>query len=103
MLRGRIGGTGAKFNVGEMTVTRCALRLEHGAAGVGYVQGRSARKAELVAIADAMLQLPGFLQEVQASLITPVRARLQADAERARRKVQATRVEFFTLARESAE
>ena len=25
MVRGRIGGTGAPFNVGEMTVTRCSV------------------------------------------------------------------------------
>src|SRR5262245_9260483 len=56
MVRARTGGTGAKFNLGEMTITRCALRLENGTVGVAYVQGRSARKAELMAVADAMLQ-----------------------------------------------
>jgi len=30
MLRGRIGGSGPSFNVGEATVTRAALRLETG-------------------------------------------------------------------------
>ena len=28
MVRGRAGGTGTRFNVGEMTVTRCAVQLE---------------------------------------------------------------------------
>ena len=45
MVRGRIGGTGAKFNLGEVPVTRCALRLEQingiGAVGVSWVQGRN--------------------------------------------------------------
>src|SRR5258708_28323405 len=27
MVRGRAGGTGQPFNLGEMTVTRCAVRL----------------------------------------------------------------------------
>ncbi len=28
MVRGRAGGTGQRFNLGEMTVTRCAVALE---------------------------------------------------------------------------
>src|SRR5262245_2443959 len=56
MVRARAGGKGERFNLGEMTVTRCALRIEGGPAGVGYVQGRSARRAELAAAADALLQ-----------------------------------------------
>ena len=59
MVRARAGGSGDKFNLGEMTVTRCALRLDSGAAGVAYVAGRSHRKAELAALGDALLQHPG--------------------------------------------
>src|SRR5688572_20964034 len=47
MLRGRTGGTGAAFNLGEASVTRCALRVA-GVLGVGYTLGRDRRKAELV-------------------------------------------------------
>jgi len=100
MVRGRAGGVGEKFNVGEMTITRCALRLEGGASGVAYVQGRDARKAELAALADALLQGKGAAK-VKAELIDPVRAHLAARAASAQRKAQATRVEFFTLARET--
>src|SRR5262245_24776306 len=58
MVRARAGGTGDKFNLGEMTLTRCALRLADGTVGVAYIQGRSHRKAELAALADALLQQP---------------------------------------------
>src|SRR5580692_4054764 len=63
MLRGRIGGTGQPFNVGEMTMTRASIQLLDAAgavshAGFGYVAGRSARRAEFVALFDAMLQDP---------------------------------------------
>ena len=59
MLRGRIGGTGDSFNLGEASLTRCALRLAGGALGVGYALGRDRRKAELIAPLppDAMRQL----------------------------------------------
>jgi alpha-D-ribose 1-methylphosphonate 5-triphosphate synthase subunit PhnG len=100
MVRARAGGSGDKFNLGEMTITRCALRLERGASGVAYVQGRSHRKAELAALADARMQA-GCAQA--RALVERIRAHLGAEALRMQRKAQATRVEFFTLAREAGE
>jgi len=101
MVRARAGGTGDKFNLGEMTVTRCVLRLKSGAVGVAYVQGRSRRKAELAALADALLQEPSLHEKTRQELIEPLRLRLETEAARMQRKAQATRVEFFTVAREA--
>lgn len=103
MVRGRAGGGGEKFNLGEMTITRCTLRLEGGASGVAYVQGRDHRKAELAAMADALLQTKAAAQRVRAELLGPIRVHLEAQAARMQRKAQATRVDFFTLAREAGE
>jgi alpha-D-ribose 1-methylphosphonate 5-triphosphate synthase subunit PhnG len=102
MVRGRVGGDGERFNLGEMTVTRCALRLASGVGGVAYVRGRSARHAELAALADALLQVPGAREPVERELLAALRARRANDAASARRKAQATRVDFFTLARAEA-
>lgn len=103
MVRGRAGGTGAQFNLGEMTVTRCAVVLEtagtDGTAGVAYVQGRGARHAEQAAVLDALLQLPDWHQRVQDIVLAPL---AQAFAERAAQQAATaaqTRVEFFTMAR----
>ncbi|MGE4112413.1 MAG: phosphonate C-P lyase system protein PhnG, partial [Burkholderiales bacterium] len=57
MVQGRVGGTGNRFNLGEVTVTRCALRLPGGTCGVAYIQGRSHNRAEMAALADALLQV----------------------------------------------
>lgn len=103
MLRGRIGGAGEPFNLGEMTLTRCALRIDSGEVGVAYVKGRSPRKAELAALGDALLQSKSWRELVRWQLIEPLRAELAADSARDRRKAQATRVEFFTLAREAGQ
>ena len=103
MVRARAGGSGEKFNLGEMTITRCALRLEGGASGVAYIQGRDTRKAELAALADALLQTKAAAARVRADLIEPIRAHLAARAAAMQRKAQATRVEFFALAREAGE
>jgi len=101
MVRARAGGTGERFNFGEMTLTRCALRLDSGQVGVAYVQGRSQRKAELAAIADALLQSETWRDALQRGLIEPLRRQLEEGAARMQRKAQATRVEFFTLARDA--
>ena len=98
MVRGRMGGTGAAFNLGEMTVTRCALKLADGTVGHAYVQGRDRRHATEAALADALLQTDRA-EEVLDAVITPL-AR-EAAERRARRaeKAAATRVEFFTMVR----
>ncbi|MBA2414010.1 MAG: phosphonate C-P lyase system protein PhnG [Burkholderiaceae bacterium] len=106
MVRARVGGSGERFNLGEMTVTRCALRVtERGTttAGVAYVMGRSARQAELAARADALLQMPAHAATLQRQLIEPLTAERAQRAEQAERRAQATRVEFFTVARESSQ
>ncbi|MGE5766971.1 MAG: phosphonate C-P lyase system protein PhnG [Bacteroidota bacterium] len=99
MVRGRAGGTGGQFNLGQMTVTRCALKLASGEAGLGYVQGRSKRHAELAAIFDALLQddtrRPALEGEVIARL---ERAQAERRGERSR-KAATTKVNFFTLVR----
>ena len=101
MVQGRVGGTGNRFNVGEITVTRCALRLSGGACGVAYVQGRSHGRAEMAALADALLQVAQFRPVLEASLLAPISAFLDAESAAMTRKAQSTRVDFFTVARES--
>ena len=102
MVRGRAGGTGRRFNLGEMTVTRCAVRLDQGGVGLAYVAGRSGRHAELAAALDALLQEPSRRNEVEAKVIAPLAALLAERDERASRKAAATKVEFFTLVRGEA-
>src|ERR1700740_1558973 len=44
MVRGRIGGDGAPFNLGEATVARAAVRLATGEVGFGYALGPPRRQ-----------------------------------------------------------
>lgn len=98
MVRGRTGATGAAFNLGEMTVTRCSLRLATGEVGHAYVQGRSREKARRAAIADALMQSPRAA-EVEARLVAPL-AEAMAKAKDARAaRAAATKVDFFTMVR----
>ncbi|MEX2482588.1 MAG: phosphonate C-P lyase system protein PhnG [Gammaproteobacteria bacterium] len=98
MVRGRAGGTGSPFNFGEMTVTRCAVRLSDGTTGHCYAAGRDGRKAELAAIFDALLQ-SGDGTWLQANVISPLARRQAADRELTSCKAAATKVEFFTMIR----
>ena len=98
MVRGRIGGDGSPFNLGEATVTRAAIALETGEVGFGHVLGRDKDKARLAALADALWQSPVHRPAVEATL-APVRARLAAEKELERQRTAATRVDFFTMVR----
>ena len=60
MVRGRIGGDGAPFNLGEATVSRAAVRLSTGEVGFGYTLGRDRRKAQMIALCDALVQSSEF-------------------------------------------
>jgi alpha-D-ribose 1-methylphosphonate 5-triphosphate synthase subunit PhnG len=98
LVRGRMGGTGDAFNVGEMTVTRAAVRLPGGETGVGYVGGRDKRHAELAAAVDAMMQSPTLRERAQA-IVERLARQQQARRDAAARKAAATRVDFFTMVR----
>lgn len=98
MARGRAGGTGAAFNLGEMTVTRCALRLATGETGHAYVQGRSKTKARQAALVDALMQGEGAAT-VEARLLGPLARASDAVRQARAAKAAATKVEFFTMVR----
>jgi alpha-D-ribose 1-methylphosphonate 5-triphosphate synthase subunit PhnG len=98
MVRGRIGGDGAPFNLGEMTVTRCSVRLASGIVGHAWIAGRATKQAEQAALLDALLQTPGKHSEIEVEL--EHLAGLQAARrDKAARKAAATRVDFFTMVR----
>ncbi|MDP1741375.1 phosphonate C-P lyase system protein PhnG [Polaromonas sp.] len=102
MLRGRIGGTGDVFNLGEASVTRCALRMGTGALGVGYTLGRDRRKAELIAIIDALLQDPVRHADIVRELVEPLSRQQAVQRDDTSRAAAASKVEFFTFVRGEA-
>lgn len=99
MVRGRAGGTGLQFNLGEMTVTRCSVELDDGRVGHAYVGGRSGRHAERAAAFDALLQEPGRRPALDGIVIAPLLARQEARRAETRARAAGTRVEFFTMVR----
>jgi alpha-D-ribose 1-methylphosphonate 5-triphosphate synthase subunit PhnG len=99
MVRGRIGGDGAPFNLGEATVSRAAVRLSTGEVGFGYVLGRDRQKARMIALCDAMVQSDQFAGTIEINVIAPLRAAIVASRDRKAAETAATRVDFYTLVR----
>ncbi len=97
MVRGRAGGGGAAFNLGEMTVTRCTIRTDAGFVGHAYVAGRDEERALLAAVGDALMQDPERADDVERCVIGALeRDQDERRVERAA-KAAATRVQFFAM------
>ena len=99
LIRARAGGTGNPFNLGEATLTRCALRLADGTAGYAYVLGRCARHAELAALFDALLQTKEHRDLVGTNVIAPLAAAQAKRHHEESRRANATKVDFLAMAR----
>ena len=98
MVRGRAGGTGAPFNLGEMTVTRCALTLAGGEVGHAYLKGRRKADAEAAALVDALMQTP-LAAQLREAVLDPLEAEMAARKATRAGKAAATKVDFFTMVR----
>jgi alpha-D-ribose 1-methylphosphonate 5-triphosphate synthase subunit PhnG len=98
MVRARAGGTGGQFNLGEMSMTRCAVRLDTGPMGIAYVAGRNARHAEWAAVFDALMQTQAS-EKVQEIVLRPIERALAEQRAQADAQAQATKVEFMTMVR----
>ena len=77
MVRARAGATGAPFNLGEMTITRCALTLSTGEVGHSYIQGRRKADAEVCALVDALMQT-AMASRLRETVLEPLEAGMLA-------------------------
>jgi len=98
MLRGRAGGDGEPFNLGEATVTRCSVVLADGTVGHSWRLGRDKKAAESAALLDALFQSHPERERLHAEILLPAAERQRAAAERTARRAAATEVRFATLA-----
>lgn len=101
MLRGRVGGDGSAFNIGEATVSRAVVKLQSGEVGFGWRLGRSLAAARQSAVADALVQKPDWQARMIEAVALPLEARRASRRDATAQATAATRVEFFTMARGS--
>lgn len=99
MVRGKIGGGGAAFNLGEASVTRATVKLDSGEVGHSVVLGRDQAKARVVAHLDALRQRPDWVSRIDVEIVRPTLAVMEDEQRRKAEETEATRVDFFTVAR----
>jgi len=97
MVRGRAGGGGAPFNMGEASVSRASVRILTGQIGHGYCLGRDLAKAQAIAVIDALWQTRP--EAVEAQIIAPLQQLAQQNDTVRRGEAAATKVDFFTMVR----
>ncbi|WP_417410071.1 phosphonate C-P lyase system protein PhnG [Hoeflea sp.] len=98
-LQGRAGGTGQPFHVGEMSATRVTVRIGSGQVGHAMIRGRDARKAQLVAVIDALAQDPAQAEMIERVIVAPLELLASEADAKLRDETSATRVNFFTMVR----
>ncbi len=99
MVRGRIGGGGSPFNLGEATVTRATIALASGTVGHAQALGTDKQKVRLAAIFDALWQEDATREHIESRLLTPIENRIAAENKAKAEETAATRVDFFTMVR----
>lgn len=99
MVRGKIGGGGSPFNLGEATVTRATVKLASGTIGHAHALGTSRKQAWYAAIADALWQEETTRPLVEREVLSVVASRLEKRKTSAIQQTAATRVDFFTMVR----
>lgn len=99
MVRGKVGGGGAAFNLGEASVTRATVKLASGEIGHSIILGRDERKARIVAHLDALRQIPDWVGQIDSKIVRPALKAMNAEKLRRAEETEATRVDFFTVAR----
>jgi alpha-D-ribose 1-methylphosphonate 5-triphosphate synthase subunit PhnH len=102
-IRGRIGGGGAPFNVGEATVTRATVRLATGE--VGHAYAARPRRSERARLCSDRRRTPGSAPGKArrgggAGSDVPLRALQTAQENSAETETAATKVDFFTVVSE---
>ncbi len=99
MVRARAGGDGQKFNLGEISISRCTVCLEDGKVGYSYIRGRDHKHAELAAVFDALLQNNLWVDQLMETVISPISTQQKAQRKSRKAKIATSKVDFFTMVR----
>ncbi|MGV3553336.1 phosphonate C-P lyase system protein PhnG [Rhizobium sp.] len=93
-VRARASRTGALFELGEMTVTRCSVEVD-GAAGYAYVAGRNKRHAAIAAVFDALAESGGCHFPKIADILVDLRSTLECRRTAKMARARTSAVDFF--------
>ncbi|MDR2455434.1 MAG: phosphonate C-P lyase system protein PhnG [Deltaproteobacteria bacterium] len=97
MVRGKVSGSGAAFNLGEALLTRCVLAIGD-KVGYGFKLGLDPEGALLSAMGDALAQDPEKRGQMDSIALSLEEAINEGDALE-REKALKTKVDFLTMTR----
>lgn len=99
MLEGKTQAT--RFNLGEMLVTRCSIRLHEpkDVQGFSWIAGNRPEHAFLAALGDALMQVSTHADALHRGLFAAIRTYEKKRALLHRQKFAPSRVQFFTMVR----
>lgn len=99
MVQAKSDGSNARFNLGEVTVSRCVLDVKNKYTGTAWIMGSDLRHAELAALFDGLLQDPDYHDLLASTLMKDLKKKQAAKNRQLAEDASDTRVEFFTLKR----
>ena len=99
MVQARADGSGPRFNLGEMSVSKCLLKVDDRYLGYGMVMGSEPEHARLAALFDGLLQHPDFSSQLKRDLIQKLEQEQKEAEKKMTQETGKSRVEFFTMKR----
>ncbi|MFH2058198.1 MAG: phosphonate C-P lyase system protein PhnG [Pseudomonadota bacterium] len=99
MVQAKADGSNGRFNLGEITISKCILQINGQYMGAGWTMGSNLRHAELAALFDGLFQDPVFQKTLDNTLIPLLKEKQQALNDCRLKDAADTKVEFFTLKR----
>lgn len=99
MVQAKADGSNSRFNLGELTVSKCILEIKGKYIGTGWVMGSNHRHAELAALFDGLLQDPAHHDRLMETLMPRLEEKQRIKTKALIKEASDTKVEFFTLKR----
>ncbi len=99
MIQARADGRRSRFNLGEISITRCIIEINKKFMGAAWVMGSDLRHAELAAKLDGLLQDPDYHERIQKEVIEKLQTVYEKQIKERQEDIRDTTVEFFTMKR----
>jgi len=99
MVRARADNKKSGFCLGEISVTKCILKIEKKIMGYAMVMGSDHDHAKNAALFDGLLQIPEYSSKLMQTLIPELKKISRNEKKKQAKQNQDTKVEFFTMKR----
>ena len=92
MVQGKKDGSGSRFSLGEVTVSKCILEVNGAWQGAAWVMGSNLRHATLAALFDGLLQDPGYHDRIKTGLLNQLQEKEKIRDDQLNQAARASRM-----------